>query len=313
MFKNLRRSILALAVVAGSTVAVPVAQQASATGVVASSAVAANVNPGIGAQTVPTWSNTNVISVSAGFGGTCAIQGTSSIATSGTVFCWGKGALLGAGSTTESNVAVAVPADGLFTNTAVTAVTVGDEHACAIEGGKLWCWGGGSGGSFGVIGNGTNGYTRFGPTLVSANAGFDNDGAAGDEVTAVSTSFANACAIEGGEVFCWGNNNNNQLTDMDIARPRLSLRAQDPNVSLQNKVQFSQRKSFSPPHNGNSLVKFDQEASRSHDNSSTRIEIVSVESDRSSQVNNGSRNDHSMMSIRTVDIPPPPRCVHVCV
>jgi len=210
MFKNLRRSVLALAVVAGSTVAVPVAPQASATGVVAPSAATANVNPGIGAQSVPTWSNTNILAVSTGFDSSCAIQGASPTATSGTLFCWGKASTLGTGTMSDSNVAVAVTAANGFTNTAVTAVAIGGEHACAVESGKLWCWGSAfNAGEYGLLGAGS--ATSRTPILVSANGDFDNAGMVGDSVTAVTGTFATTCAIEGGQSFCWGSNNANQL------------------------------------------------------------------------------------------------------
>ncbi|MEN9801725.1 MAG: hypothetical protein RLZ37_850 [Actinomycetota bacterium] len=207
MLSRLRRALVGLTVIAASTVAFPVVSSTATALAPTSVRPQTQVTP----MTLPAWSNTNIVAVSTGFNGTCAIQGASAAATSGTLFCWGKGPILGAASFTSSNVAVAVPAAGSFTNTAVTAVAVGDEHACAIEGGQLWCWGGGSPGSFGVLGNGTSGFSLYGPTLVSANDGFDNDGAAGDAVTAISTSYAQACAIEGGQVFCWGNNNGNQL------------------------------------------------------------------------------------------------------
>ena len=97
-----------------------------------------------------------------------------------------------------------------FSNTAVSAVAIGDEHACAIEGGKLWCWGSAFiSGQWGVLGNG--GGTATTPALVSANGDFHNSGTSGDMVTAVSANYARTCAIEGGQTFCWGNNNALQL------------------------------------------------------------------------------------------------------
>ncbi|MFM8847755.1 MAG: hypothetical protein ACKOHN_06870 [Actinomycetota bacterium] len=135
MFRNFRRALLGLVVTASSVVvAVPL-------GVSPVEAIAplpaASAQPGVGALTAPTWTNTNVISVDVGYKGACAIQGASSSATSGVLFCWGSG-MLGNGSNGSSNVPVAVSASDGFTNTAVTAVAVGESHACAIEAGKLW-------------------------------------------------------------------------------------------------------------------------------------------------------------------------------
>ena len=211
MISKLRSALVGLLVIAASTVAVTVGSSpVSATGTVAPSAVTSN--PGIGAQTVPTWTNTNIIAVDTGYEGSCAIQGSSPSATSGVLFCWGKASMLGTGTTSNSNVPVAVTAADGFTNLAVTSVTVGSDHACAIEGGKLWCWGGNFvNGSYGVLG--TGGVNSLTPKAVSTSsvAGFDNDGANGDAVTAVDASYSFTCAVEGSEVYCWGNNSFSNL------------------------------------------------------------------------------------------------------
>ena len=211
MIIKLRSALVGLLVIAASTVAVTVGSSpVSATGTVAPSAVTSN--PGIGAQTVPTWTNTNIIAVDTGYEGSCAIQGSSPSATSGVLFCWGKASMLGTGTTSNSNVPVAVTAADGFTNLAVTSVTVGSDHACAIEGGKLWCWGGNFvNGSYGVLG--TGGVNSLTPKAVSTSsvAGFDNDGANGDAVIAVDAAYSFTCAVEGSEVYCWGNNSFSNL------------------------------------------------------------------------------------------------------
>jgi alpha-tubulin suppressor-like RCC1 family protein len=211
MFSKLRSAFVGLLVIAASTVAVTVSNSpVSAAGAVAPSAVTSS--PSIGAQSVPTWSNTNIIAVDTGYEGACAIQGSSPSATSGSLFCWGKAAILGTGANTSSNVPVAVSATDGFTNTAVTAVAVSSEHACAIESGKLWCWGGNYvNGTYGVLG--TGGSNSLTPKAVSTSsvAGFDNDGANGDAVISVDATYSFTCAVEGVEVYCWGNNSNSNL------------------------------------------------------------------------------------------------------
>ena len=208
MISKLRSAFVGLLVIAASTVAVTVSNSpVSATGNVAPSAVASN--PSIGAQNVPTWSNTNIIAVDAGSKGTCAIQGANANATNGVLFCWGYFTVLGTASQSDSNVAVRVVPGNGFSNTAVTAVAVGEDHACAVEGGMVWCWGTGSNGK---LGNGASANSLT-PVKVSANAGdgFDNDGASGDAVTAIDASYQRSCVIEGGAVFCWGDNSNTAL------------------------------------------------------------------------------------------------------
>lgn len=202
MFKNLRRSLLALAVVAGSTVALPVG--ASSAGAV-SSAPAASGQPSIGALTAPTWSNTNIIDISAGSDHTCAIQGSSPSATTGTVFCWGKARSIGNGTDNDSWVPVLVSSNDGFTNTAVSKVAAGGNTTCAIEGGSVWCWGG-AGGFAGSLGNGTVNSSSLPIKVLPNGSGadaFSNNG----NVTDVDASFARTCAIESGKVFCWGYEN----------------------------------------------------------------------------------------------------------
>ena len=207
MFSKLPRLLIALSLVASSFAAVKVAYAADSYGKVVPSA--STLNGGISAQDVPAWTNTNVIAVDAGSKGTCAIQGANANATNGVLFCWGYFAILGTASQSDSNVAVRVVPGNGFSNTAVTAVAVGNDHACAVEGGMVWCWGIGSNGR---LGNGASANSLT-PVKVSANAGdgFDNDGASGDAVTEIDASYQRSCVIEGGEVFCWGDNMNTAL------------------------------------------------------------------------------------------------------
>ena len=150
------RATVALALTAAAAV-VPVLPQAGGEAQAASNIPVTLLTPrsGVGALSASDWSNTNVLAVSAGFGHSCAIQGASSSATSGTVFCWGEGGSLGNGTVLGSNVPVQVSAGNGFQNTAVTAIAAGGSQTCAIEAGMLWCWGGGDSAIFGVNGNGT--------------------------------------------------------------------------------------------------------------------------------------------------------------
>jgi alpha-tubulin suppressor-like RCC1 family protein len=156
------------------------------------------------------WTNTNVVAVDAGMSGGCAIQGATLGATSGELYCWGSATVLGTGASTESDVPVKVSTGNGFSNSAVTAVAVGDDHACAVESGMMWCWGQTyAHQTYGILGTGAT--ASLTPVKVTANDGFDNDGASGDVVTAIGATFARTCAIEGGQVFCWGSNNAYQV------------------------------------------------------------------------------------------------------
>jgi len=75
----------------------------------------------------------------------------------GTVRCWGDNGYgqLGNGSTTDSSSPVSV--QGL---SAVTALGLGDSHACAVLAGMIWCWGYNEEGE---TGDGTTGNNRLTP------------------------------------------------------------------------------------------------------------------------------------------------------
>jgi LPXTG-motif cell wall-anchored protein len=138
--------------------------------------------------------NGGVTALAVGAQHTCAIE-------NGVVFCWGSGTdgRLGNASTSSQNIPVRVHSTGGFTNNGtVSALSVGDTHACAIEGGAVYCWGRGTEGQ---LGNGAN-TEQPTPIKVSAAGGLTNNG----NVTSVATGFRHTCAVDSGEVFCWGLN-----------------------------------------------------------------------------------------------------------
>ncbi len=116
-----------------------------------------------------------------------------------TVRCWGqlgKGIQLDDGTTTEGRTPAAIP--GL---SGVSAITLGDGHACALLGnGTVRCWGDNS---FGQLGDGTT--TR--PTTTTAVLGLTN-------VVGISAGEFRSCALlDDGTVRCWGRNNYYKLGD----------------------------------------------------------------------------------------------------
>ena len=145
------------------------------------------------------FTNTNVTAVSAGGVITCAVEG-------GAVYCWGANGLggLGDSTTTHRNLPVKVVANDGFQNTNVTAVA-GALTTCAIEGGKVYCWGAGSSGQ---MGNGSLASSNPRPRRVSnGTSGFDNSNG---QVRSVSSTAVVVCAVQGpnassGSMYCWGN------------------------------------------------------------------------------------------------------------
>ncbi len=95
----------------------------------------------------------------------------------------------------------------------VSKVAVGAQHACAIQSGKLSCWGLNKNGQ---IGNGDSGVVDGVPdsltgssytvkVVLSPTVVFPSD------VSDIAVGFEHSCAIRNEELFCWGSNENSQL------------------------------------------------------------------------------------------------------
>jgi alpha-tubulin suppressor-like RCC1 family protein len=147
------------------------------------------------------FTNADVTAISMGGSHSCALR-------QGSVYCWGANGdgQLGDGSTVASSVPVKV-ADGEdgFTNSGVTAISVGGAHTCAVVGGSVYCWGSNQHGRLGDDAL-TNRSTAV--KVADVVGGFTNSG-----VTAISAGTAHTCAVVGGSVYCWGNNNRGRLGD----------------------------------------------------------------------------------------------------
>ena len=110
------------------------------------------------------------------------------ITTVGALWCFGE--IAGGASRDKPGGNRNLPIQVLASD--VSAVSVGDSHACAIIKGSLLCWGGNKEGQVGT-GKATDFVSV--PTEVIANG-----------VTAVSAKGSNTCAIVKGALWCWGNN-----------------------------------------------------------------------------------------------------------
>jgi alpha-tubulin suppressor-like RCC1 family protein len=125
------------------------------------------------------------------------VQSACAVTAAGAVMCWGFNGSgeLGNGSTTESLVPVQV--SGLISG--ATAVSVGEQSACAIVAGTAMCWG--NYGPYGGLGNNSQAGSLVPVQVSGLTSG----------VTAVSVGFDSACAIVAGGVMCWGNNLEGEL------------------------------------------------------------------------------------------------------
>jgi alpha-tubulin suppressor-like RCC1 family protein len=142
------------------------------------------------------FTNSGVTAISTGRYHTCAVA-------SGSVFCWGlnNSGQLGNGSTSQSSVSAKVAdVDGVFSNTAISAVSAGHLHTCAVASGSLFCWGHNQ---LGQLGNGSTSQSSVSAKVagVLANA----------TVSTVSAGDLHTCAIASGSVYCWGSDSFAQL------------------------------------------------------------------------------------------------------
>lgn len=115
-----------------------------------------------------------------------------------TLWCWGRNRYgqLGNGTTTRTGVPAAVT--GAAAGSAWTAVSVGDEHACAVRtDGTLWCTGSNRSGQ---LGTGTRASTT---TFVQVGAS--------TAWTGVTVGGRSSCALRGTALWCWGADDRGQL------------------------------------------------------------------------------------------------------
>lgn len=148
---------------------------------------------------VNTLMNGIVTMVAVGDAFSCAIA-------SGDAYCWGRSTTgqLGTSDASTTYVPAAV-ATSVMTGT-VESIGAGYQHACAISGGNVYCWGGFN--TYGLLGNGT---TTTSITPVAVTTGTMPAGAA----THISTGSQayHMCAVAAGDAYCWGNNAFSKLGD----------------------------------------------------------------------------------------------------
>ena len=160
-----------------------------------------------------------VVSLNSNLNHTCAVTAT------GGVLCWGlnsSGQLGDGGTVNRSTPVEVVGVGGTGTLSAVSSVSVGATHSCAVTtSGSVLCWGSQLEGR---LGNGlTTSSTVLSPVQVTAGVGPSDAGALSQVVSVASTWF-NSCAVTAtGAVFCWGNGqmgrNGNGVTALNQGTP----------------------------------------------------------------------------------------------
>ena len=140
--------------------------------------------------------------IAAGTDATCALDST------GTAYCWGdnNSGQLGDGSSSGSNVPVAVDTNGVLAGKTLIQITLAGDAACALDSaGAAYCWGQDGGGELG------NRSTSDSDVPVAVDiAGV----LAGKTLTQIAAGTAATCALDStGTAYCWGDNNYGQLGD----------------------------------------------------------------------------------------------------
>ena len=157
--------------------------------------------------------NDGITAIAAGVQSSCAIQ-------DGIAKCWGSqgsfGVLGNGRGTSESVTAVEVSEldDG-----GVTAITVGINHACAIQRGLAWCWGLGTEGQLGNA-------SLSNSSVSVAVSGLDGG------VTAITAGFAHSCAVVNAAARCWGRGSEGQLGNASLSNSSVSVAVQGLNSNV---------------------------------------------------------------------------------
>ncbi len=141
-------------------------------------------------------------SVSLGASHTCAIV-------QGQVYCWGanNGGQLGVPESQLPNSPTPIAVAGLAANSTAGSLALGANFSCAllsggIQAGQVQCWGNNG---YGQLGNASTKSSTTPVTVeIAANSALSG-------VTAIAARSYEACAVAGGAVMCWGENNFGQL------------------------------------------------------------------------------------------------------
>jgi alpha-tubulin suppressor-like RCC1 family protein len=133
---------------------------------------------------------------------TIAAHGNFTCATVGGVAkCWGTNGdgILGQSADQLPSSAVPVTISALGTNVQAISTGGGSAQSCALVGGGVKCWGRND---YGQLGNGSSSANSYTPVQVTGI------GAGG---MGIASGETHTCALQNGQVECWGTNTNGQL------------------------------------------------------------------------------------------------------
>src|SRR5450759_3341817 len=155
-------------------------------------------------------SGVTLTQIATGNGFTCALS------SGGAVYCWGANNYGELGINTSqaaSDVPVAVSTAVALSGVTVTQISAGQYHACALGGGKAYCWGWNA---WGQLGNATT-TNSTAPVAVSTSGVLS-----GLTLSGIAAGYEHACALSSaGADYCWGSDAHGELgigsgTDSDV-------------------------------------------------------------------------------------------------
>ena len=159
------------------------------------------------------WKEFNPTVSSSGTLKTCAVV-------TNELYCWGKNEILsgddfrgnlGNGTEVDSLLPVKVAQQpGVLENKIVSKVASAQYHSCALAQGKVYCWGINF---YGQLGDGTTTNSNVPVEVVGALSSL--------VVTDIATSGDTSCAIAGGKIYCWGQNNKGTVGNNSTTRALL--------------------------------------------------------------------------------------------
>ena len=147
--------------------------------------------------------------ISAGGSHSCALDVT------GKAYCWGSNfaGSLGDGAGQDSSIPVLVNTSAVPAGRALTHISAGQNHTCAVDsGGAAYCWGYNESGR---LGDGTT-TNRTTPVAVNTSGALS-----GKTLNRISAGANHTCSIDNtGAAYCWGNNASGRIGDgTDTSRP----------------------------------------------------------------------------------------------
>lgn len=131
-----------------------------------------------------------------------SISGTCAIASDNNAYCWGTGGYgsLGNGTTSNSNVPVAVSTSGVLLGKTIKSLSSSGSTTCVIASdNNAYCWGYNFAGG---VGDGTTN------NITSPVAVINTGVLSGKTINSISVGFYQTCAIASdNNAYCWGDNN----------------------------------------------------------------------------------------------------------